>query len=73
MIMEYIFYHSDTRIDYHVVEFDPAQVSWEQFRRNMLGETDASKAANSGNEAMARMNTAIQDIQKSSDETAKRN
>ncbi|MBW8015100.1 MAG: hypothetical protein FVQ82_02865, partial [Planctomycetes bacterium] len=32
---------------------------------------DARKAADSGNESMGRMNTAIQDIQKSSDETAK--
>ena len=36
---------------------------------SLAGET--SKAANSGTEAMGRMNTAIQDIQKSSDETAK--
>ncbi|MCK5564907.1 MAG: chemotaxis protein, partial [Planctomycetes bacterium] len=33
--------------------------------------TDARKAADSGNDAMGRMNGAIQDIQKSSDETAK--
>ncbi len=33
--------------------------------------SDASKAANTGNEKMGQMNTAIQDIQKSSDETAK--
>jgi methyl-accepting chemotaxis protein len=32
---------------------------------------EASKAANTGNEKMGQMNTAIQDIQKSSDETAK--
>ena len=32
---------------------------------------DASKAASNGNEAMTRMSTAINDIQKSSDETAK--
>ncbi len=32
---------------------------------------DARKAADTGNESMGRMNTAIQDIQKSSDETAK--
>jgi signal transduction histidine kinase len=33
--------------------------------------TDARKAANNGTEAMGRMTTAIKDIQKSSDETAK--
>ena len=33
--------------------------------------SEASKAANNGTEAMARMSTAINDIQKSSDETAK--
>ncbi len=33
--------------------------------------TEARKAANDGSESMGRMNTAIQDIQKSSDETAK--
>ncbi|MCK5565573.1 MAG: chemotaxis protein [Planctomycetes bacterium] len=33
--------------------------------------SEAKKAADSGNEAMGRMNAAIQDIQKSSDETAK--
>ncbi|MBW8017162.1 MAG: methyl-accepting chemotaxis protein [Planctomycetes bacterium] len=33
--------------------------------------SDARKAADTGNESMGRMNTAIQDIQKSSDETAK--
>ncbi len=33
--------------------------------------SEARKAADSGTESMARMNTAIQDIQKSSDETAK--
>ncbi len=35
----------------------------------LAGET--SKAANSGSQAMSKMNTAIQDIQKSSEETAK--
>ena len=33
--------------------------------------SDARKAADTGNESMGKMNTAIQDIQKSSDETAK--
>ena len=33
--------------------------------------SEAQKAANTGNEAMGKMSTAIQDIQKSSDETAK--
>jgi len=42
--MEANFYNPLTQIDYHVVEFDPAQVSWERFRRNVLGSTDASKA-----------------------------
>lgn len=42
--MEANFNHPDTRIGYHVVEFDPAEISWEQFRRNVLGSTDASKA-----------------------------
>jgi len=42
--MEENFYHPDTRISYYVVEFDPEQVSWEDFRKNVLGATDASKA-----------------------------
>lgn len=42
--MEANFYHPDTRIHYHVVEFDPAQVSWKSFRKNILGATDSSKA-----------------------------
>jgi hypothetical protein len=43
--MESNFYHQDTRIDYYVVEFDPAQVSWLQFRKEVLGATNAAKAA----------------------------
>ena len=42
--MEANFNHPATSIDYYVVEFDPAQVSWERFRKNVLGSTDASKA-----------------------------
>ncbi len=43
--MEANFYHPDTRIDYYVVEFEPAQVSWLQFRKEVLGATNAAKAA----------------------------
>ncbi len=42
--MEENFYNPATNIDYTVLEFDPAQVSWEQFRKNILGSTDSSKA-----------------------------
>lgn len=42
--MEANFNDAKTQIDYYVVEFDPAQVSWEQFRKNSLGSTDSSKA-----------------------------
>jgi hypothetical protein len=42
--MEENFYHPDTRITYYVLEFDAGQVSWEQFRKRILGATDASKA-----------------------------
>jgi hypothetical protein len=42
--MEDNFYNPATNIDYYVVEFDPEQVSWEQFRKNILGATDSSKA-----------------------------
>ncbi|MEN8254558.1 MAG: hypothetical protein ABFR33_03720 [Verrucomicrobiota bacterium] len=42
--MEENFYNPATEMAYHVVEFDPAQVSWARFRRNVLGATDASKA-----------------------------
>jgi hypothetical protein len=43
--MEENFYHPDTRITYYVVEFDPEQASWEDFRKNILGSTDSSRAA----------------------------
>jgi len=42
--MEAKFNNPQTHIDYHVVEFDPAQVSWSRFRKQLLGSTDASKA-----------------------------
>lgn len=42
--MEDNFYHPETHIDYYVLEFDPEAVSWEQFRKKILGSTDASKA-----------------------------
>ena len=42
--MEDNFYHPDTRITYFVLESDAVQVSWEQFRRRVLGATDARKA-----------------------------
>lgn len=43
--MEENFNHPETRICYYVVEFDPAQVSWECFRKEILGSTNASRAA----------------------------
>jgi len=42
--LEKIFYNPATETTYHVVEFDPGQVSWGRFRKNILGATDASKA-----------------------------
>ncbi len=42
--MEENFYHPATEIDYYVVEFDPKPVSWADFRRQVLGVTDASRA-----------------------------
>lgn len=42
--MEENFYSASTKMAYHVVEFDPRRVSWSQFRRDILGVTDASKA-----------------------------
>lgn len=42
--MEANFNDPATRMDYYVVEFDPGQVSWAQFRKNILGCTDSSKA-----------------------------
>lgn len=43
--MEANFNNPETHMDYYVLEFDPAATSWEQFRKNILGSTDASKAA----------------------------
>ncbi len=43
--MEANFYHPDMLIYYYVVEFDPEQVSWLRFRKEMLGATNAAKAA----------------------------
>lgn len=42
--MEENFYHPETDINYYVLEFDPANVSWQQFRKTILGATDASKS-----------------------------
>ncbi|MDF7799132.1 hypothetical protein P4C99_06630 [Pontiellaceae bacterium B1224] len=42
--MEANFYHSDTRIYYYVVEFDSAKVSWKEFRKSILGSTNAMNA-----------------------------
>jgi hypothetical protein len=42
--LEENFYHPEAEIAYYVFEFNPEQVSWEQFRKNILGATDASKA-----------------------------
>ena len=42
--MEANFNHPDTRISYYVVEFDSEQVSWKQFRKKVLGSTNASNA-----------------------------
>jgi len=42
--MEDNFNNPATHIDYYVLEFDPEVISWEQFRKNILGSTDASKA-----------------------------
>ncbi len=43
-VLEEIFYAPATEMHYHVVDFDPGQVSWAQFREKILGETDASHA-----------------------------
>jgi nucleoside diphosphate kinase len=43
--MEENFYNPATSIDYYVVEFDPDQVSWEAFRKEVLGVTNAANAA----------------------------
>ena len=42
--MEGNFNDPATVIHYHVVEFDSAQTSWQQFRKEILGSTDSSKA-----------------------------
>ncbi|MBI9020755.1 MAG: hypothetical protein JEZ10_05820 [Verrucomicrobia bacterium] len=42
--MEANFCNPETRISYYVVEFDPEQVSWLEFRKRVLGLTDASEA-----------------------------
>ena len=43
--MEENFYHPDTRIFYHVIEFDPERIPWARFRKEVLGATDAGRAA----------------------------
>ncbi len=42
--MEANFYHPQTRVHYHVVEFDADQVSWKTFRKEVLGATNSSNA-----------------------------
>lgn len=42
--MEANFYSEQTAITYFVVEFDPVQVSWKEFRKTVLGSTNASNA-----------------------------
>lgn len=42
--LEAIFYHPETVIHYHVLEFDPSETSWKEFRQNVLGVTNAAKA-----------------------------
>ncbi|MEN7972944.1 MAG: hypothetical protein ABFR47_03825 [Verrucomicrobiota bacterium] len=43
-VMEENFCNPVTEMDYLVMEFDPGQVSWLQFRRSILGATNASKS-----------------------------
>jgi hypothetical protein len=43
--MEANLYEPAAEIHYYVVEFDPEQVSWKQFRKHVLGSTNASNAA----------------------------
>jgi hypothetical protein len=43
-VLAEIFYNPATELAYYVLEFDPAQVSWKQFRTEILGSTDAGKA-----------------------------
>lgn len=42
--MEESFYHPATEMTYFVVEFDPGRISWQAFRTQLLGATDASRA-----------------------------
>ena len=42
--MEANFYHPDTEISYYVMEFDPGRTSWVDFRKTVLGATNASNA-----------------------------
>lgn len=42
--LEALFYHPETLLHYHVVEFDSSQTSWKEFRHELLGTTNASKA-----------------------------
>lgn len=42
--MEENFYHPKTEMTYYVVEFDAERISWENFRKVVLGVTDASQA-----------------------------
>ena len=43
--MEANFYHPDNQMVYFVVDFDPARISWAQFRDSLLGATRADRAA----------------------------
>jgi len=42
--MEANFYNPETQLTYYVLDFDPRQTTWEQFRKKILGATDSSKA-----------------------------
>ena len=42
--MEANFNNPATRITYNVVEFDSEQVSWQEFRKKILGATNSSNA-----------------------------
>ncbi|MDZ8117501.1 hypothetical protein [Pontiella agarivorans] len=42
--MEANFYHPDTVMTYYVVEFDSSETSWSDFRKKILGSTNASNA-----------------------------
>jgi hypothetical protein len=42
--LEAIFYHPETVLHYHVIEFDSSDISWREFRHNVLGTTNAAKA-----------------------------